>query len=312
MLRSNDGIGSRRYFLRGTIGLFAVAATIVGSAVIAVPDGARLQTQNSADVAPDYEFEVATIKPSKSATARVSMENTSDGFTVKNVQLHFLVQQAYGVEEFRISGPSSGVMLERFDIEAKMESSVAAGLQKLSPAQRNLAWEHMLQRLLADRFKLTVHREAKELPVYGLILAKNGPKLPGSNRDENNASKMKGVDGQAIPKGHIQLYRGSDGMHLVGPEISMDSLASELSTQVGRTVLDRTGLTGKYDLALHWVRAEGQNSSSDDGEVSGGATESGGPSIFTAVQEQLGLKLESSKGPVEIIVVDHVERPSGN
>jgi uncharacterized protein (TIGR03435 family) len=316
MLRSNEVIGRWSNALRFTNGLFALALIIVSGAVIAGPIGARVQAQTSADAAAGYAFEVAVIKPSKSLTAGVSMANTGDGFAAKNVQLHFLVQQAYGIESFRVAGATSGVMLERFDIEAKMGSSVAAELQKLDPVQRNIALEHMLQGLLADRFKLVIHREAKELPVYRLVAANSGAKLPVANHDENDSGKMKGADGQTIPSGHIQLYGSSDGMHLVGPEISMASLVLELSTQLERALLDKTGLTGKYDLVLHWVGTEEQKSmfgvSNGGDQGSDTASDSGGPSIFTAVQEQLGLKLESGKGPVEVIVVDHAEQPSGN
>ena len=260
MLRSGDVINDRRKFLRRTAGLLALAVTFISIAVIAAPGDASQRTQSSADVAPSFAFEVATIKPSKSLTAGVSMTNTGDGFAAKNVQLHFLVQQAFGVESFRVAGDSNGVMLERFDVEAKMGSTVAAELQRLDPVQRNLAMEHMLQGLLAERFKLAIHREPKEFPMHRLVVAKNGPKLPVSNGDENDSSEMKGLDGRIIPKGHITLYRASDGMHLAGSGISTPYLASELSTQLDRTVLDKTGLTEKYDLKLRWVRTEEQKS----------------------------------------------------
>ena len=140
----------------------------------------------------------------------------------------------------------------------------------------------MLQTMLADRFQLKIHRESKELAVYALIVGKSGPKLKESTA--------------AGPAG----YRGTPGQFTFSNG-SITSLVSFLTNRVDRHVLDRTGLTGSYDFKLEWTP-----------EASTPAPDSNGPSIFTAIQEQLGLKLEATKSAVEIIVIDHAEKPSAN
>jgi uncharacterized protein (TIGR03435 family) len=170
----------------------------------------------------------------------------------------------------------------------------------------------MLQALLADRFKLSIHRETKELPVYALVAAKNGPKLQEAKADATYPNGIKGPDG--VARGGMMRIGGGE---VTGQGLPIANLTRMLSQQLGRTVIDKTGLTGKYDFTLQWTPDESQGPmfKGADGAPPGGnpaPPESSGPSLFTAIQEQLGLKLESQKGPVEIIVIDHVEKPSQN
>ena len=170
----------------------------------------------------------------------------------------------------------------------------------------------MLQALLADRFKLTVHRETRELPVYSLVIGKNGPILQETKPDPSAPP----APGPAASRGgsSIRISKMSSGpATMTALHTSASDLADSLSVQLGRTVLDKTGLTSRYDFTLKWT--------ADDAQLplpSGSApppsltTDPSGPTLFTAVQEQLGLKLEPGKGPVEVVVIDHVERPSGN
>ena len=151
----------------------------------------------------------------------------------------------------------------------------------------------MRQALLADRFKLSFHRETKEMPVYELVVAKNGPKLQTSTA------------GQA----QIRMGRGT----LTAQKTSLNLLANNLSQNVGRVVIDKTGLTGDFDIKLEWTPEDGERMGPprDNGETPPSAP-APGLSIFTALQEQLGLKLEARKGPVEILVIDRTEKPSEN
>jgi uncharacterized protein (TIGR03435 family) len=167
----------------------------------------------------------------------------------------------------------------------------------------------MLQALLADRFKLAVHHETKDLPVYSLVIAKGGFKLQESKPDETD------------PQGRTGMHISGSSGAMRGQLVSMASLAQFLYGRLNRTVLDKTGLTGKYDFMLKWTPDQNQMQPAGGFQAtSGGApggqpalvADAGAPDLFTAVQEQLGLKLESGKGPVEVIVIDHVERPSGN
>jgi uncharacterized protein (TIGR03435 family) len=172
----------------------------------------------------------------------------------------------------------------------------------------------MIQSLLADRFKLRVSHETKELPVYALVVAKNGPKCQEAKPGDTYPNGIKGFDGRAQGAGSFRA--GNGHLTLQGYPISFLSLL--LAERLDRTVLDQTGLKGKYDIALKWTPDENLAATpsgpagGNPGADAAAQPDSSGPSIFTAIQEQLGLKLESTKGPVEIIVIDHIERPSEN
>ncbi len=166
---------------------------------------------------------------------------------------------------------------------------------------------------------MTVHRETKELPVYALVIAKNGPKLHEAKPGDTYANGIKGPDGGPTGTGIMRVKMGAGGTsELVGQGLPIESLVRLLSGQLHRTVLDKTGMKGIYDIMLQWTPDESHGAmfkGAEGGQLgtdSAPSPESSGPSIFTAIQEQLGLKLESQKGPVEILVIDHVERPSEN
>jgi uncharacterized protein (TIGR03435 family) len=178
----------------------------------------------------------------------------------------------------------------------------------------------MLQALLADRFKLTLHRETKQLGVYVLVIAKNGPKLEEAK--PGNAYLNGFIDnGEPLGAGVFKLgrYVGGSG-ELISQGLSMATLVRLLSEEIlNRSVLDNTGLTGNYDFTLQWrIADESQGPMfkevGDHQQVTGRTPppEYSGPSFFTAIQEQLGLKLEPAKGPVDIIVIEHIEQPSEN
>jgi uncharacterized protein (TIGR03435 family) len=287
---------------------------LAGSLAVAMP---RVQGQTGAapggtaqpDVTADIKvppFDVVSVKPNKSESGMVRVMGKQDGYSASNVSLKMLIQGAYGIRADLISGAPSWADSARFDIDAKVADSDVDALKKLSPEQRRL----ILRPLLADRFKLKVHIETKQLPVYELVLAKGGSKLTEATPGNTYANGIKGPDGVA---------RG--GMMRVGPgqltaqAVPMTGLANMLSQQLSRTVLDKTGLTGKYDIELYWAPDQadpvfkGPDGSLPKGDA---APDSSGPSIFTALQEQLGLKLQSAKGPVETLVIDHVEMPSEN
>jgi uncharacterized protein (TIGR03435 family) len=142
----------------------------------------------------------------------------------------------------------------------------------------------MLQALLADRFKLAAHAEKREMPMFALVIAKGGPRLITTNA----------IGALSGGRGRISITGGDDALAV---------LAFELSWRLGRPVIDRTGLNGRYELTLNWT---------EDDVPSPAANTSGAPSLFTAIQEQLGLKLEATRGPVQVLVIDHAERPSEN
>jgi bla regulator protein blaR1 len=255
-------------------------------------------------------FEVASIKPNKSGTGMTMLHTTPVGFSASNISLKALIQQAYGVEENQVLGAPSWVGSERFDMEAKVASSDTDALHDLNPDQRRL----MLQPLLADRFELKVHTELRDLPVLALVVAKGGPKLHEAKPGDTYPNGLKGFDGEGGGPGMMLMQPGQ----LTAQGLDLSSVAKLLSQQLGRTVQDKTGLTGKYDFILQWKPDRdpspmpGAPPPGQQGPGATPSTDSSEASIFTAVQEQLGLKLESVKAPVEVLVIDHVEAPSEN
>jgi uncharacterized protein (TIGR03435 family) len=286
-------LGKKLWFL--LIGATAVGMPIVFGQVNAAP---------TVDLP---GFEVASVKPAKTGEGSTILL-TADGVTATRVTVKFLIKQAYGLEDDEISGAPGWLDSETYDVVAKVGSSDLAALDKLDEKQRL----RMLQPVLAERFQLKVHRAPKEIPVYALVIAKNGPKLHQAKPGDTYADGIKGPDGK--PGGRPGMMMWSRG-RLIAQGIPIASLLPPLTQQLERTVLDKTGLKGTYDITLQWTPE-------DDGPIVNGAeggrqgstsaADSSGASIFTAIQEQLGLKLESQKGQVEGLVIDHVERPSGN
>jgi len=246
------------------------------------------------------QFDVVSVKPSKSVTGYFRSGSTPDGISVVNTSLLMLIRQAYGLfnsGDDRILGVPSWVKADRFDIEAKVNGADVDDLHKLNRDQRGL----MLQALLADRFQFKAHRESRELPAYYLVIAKGGPKLKEATSGETDAN--------GANAGMMRMTRGQ----LTGHTVAISNMLSALTQITGRTVLDKTGLSGRYDVNLTWTPDEPAATAGSDGAGQTASTTSeSGPSIFTAIQDQLGLKLESGKGPVDCLVVDHVAPPSEN
>jgi uncharacterized protein (TIGR03435 family) len=267
----------------------------------------REAAQKSAGNAPAFEYDVVSIKLNKSGEGASHMGPTIDGFNATNETLMAIIRQAYGMplagEDGRFSGGPSWINAEKYDVDARMDSNVADALQKLSSDDRTLAQQRMLQAFLAGRCKLTIHRETKDLPVYELVIAKNGSKIEEAKPD-------------SVYKDYMQVAVSSHGATIEGHAATIGHLARVLPRLLGRPVLDKTGLTGKYDFMLKWTPDETQLQSGPGGGANGQppapAPDPNGPTLLMALQDQLGLKLESAKGPFEVIVIDHVERPSGN
>ena len=197
---------------------------------------------------------------------------------------------------------------ERYDVEAKVaEAHIAAW--KI-PALQVKMLRVMMKAALADRMKVAVHIESRDASVYNLVVAKNGPKFKEAQTADASALKERHPDGMAIPGGTV-MSQGNDGeLRFFGA--SMESLTQVLSSIAGRPVQDRTGLTGRYDFSVQIGLPPPPPPGQQLAGPSVGAVDSATSSIFTTVQEQLGLKLEPAKGTVETLVIDHVERPSEN
>jgi uncharacterized protein (TIGR03435 family) len=227
-----------------------------------------------------------------------------DGFTATHMQVQSFICDAYGVKDYQVIGGPSWVSSDYYDLTAKMDDSATQTLGALSQEQKKLVRQQMMQALLADRFELVVHHETKQLPVYALIVAKSGPKLQASKTDEDYKNGPTGFDGKPMGKGNMRFQVDSAGATtMTGQGHSMDSLAAQLAGQLHAQVENRTGIKGDYNFTLRFSRNDAVDASTTDPSL---------PSIFTAVQEQLGLKLEATKGPIDVIVIDHVELPSEN
>lgn len=254
-------------------------------------------------------FAVASIKPDKSGSNGVRLMFGPDGFSSSNVPLKFLIREAFGVNDDQISGEPDWAGVTNFDIDAKVDSSDVAAMKNLTFDQRR----QMVLALLVDRFGLKYHQETKELSVYALVVAKGGPKLQAAKPGDTYPNGFKGPDG----KGAAGMIRMSDG-ELTAQAVEISNLVRILSQQTGRTVIDKTGLTGKFDFTLKLPTMHGPMPMPHpkDGATPGGddasPDDTGEASIFTDVEEQLGLKLESQKAPLAVYVIDHIEQPSEN
>jgi uncharacterized protein (TIGR03435 family) len=245
----------------------------------------HVPAQTSTASGKPFVYDVVSVKPHKldSGTGLTMWwRYTKDGLSAQGVTLVQLMIIAYGVlTPDQIEGLPSWSASTQFSIDAKMDDDTVARFQKLSQADRGSANREMLQGMLADRFQLKAHHENRERPVYELVIAKGGVKLKETAAGESGGYSM--GNGKLSGKG-----------------IQISSLTFSLSNEVGRYVVDKTGLTGKYDMDLKWTPDDEQGSAD------------AGPSIFTALEEQLGLKLVAAKGPVDTVVVDHIEKPSEN
>jgi uncharacterized protein (TIGR03435 family) len=275
------------------------AATLKGSLyiVLAIASAAILRAQVPATPA----FDVATIKPPADPTAfSGSMVQPGGRYIGQNMALRLMIKTAYGVHDSQIIGGPPWMDSDRWDINAKAEG------YKDSLTFRDQA-RLMVRPLLADRFKLVLHHEQRELPVYALTLVKAnelGPKL--RRNDERDCDKpvppIPAVEGAAEPP--FPLPCGSDGFnarHLAARAMTLNYLLIDVRrTTIDRVVVDHTGLTGKFDWEVQWVP--------EDLRVTPAARPEG-PGIFDAFRDQLGLKLEPTRDKVDVLVIDHAERP---
>lgn len=221
-------------------------------------------------------FEVSSVKLNRSGSAESNLDSRGGRLTATNIELRELIRAAFAVQDYQIAKAPSWIDKQRYDIAAKTADAAKVSRGDLQP---------LLRQLLAERFQLAAHREARQGPVYLLTVARNGPKLTAHNDGRGSATR-KGCG------------------HLAGTRLTLDTIATVLSRQLACDVLNRTGLPGKYDFQLDWTP--------DSGPCPGQADASDRPSFLAALPGQLGLKLEKSTGPVEVLVIDRIERPSEN
>lgn len=229
-------------------------------------------------IAKSLSYEAVLIKPDESGISY--WRNTADGFSVGSMPVSVLIRAAFGLTEDQLVGLPRWASSERFEIQAKSDVDTATTFEKLPPMERVKQTQRMMQLLLTERFALKAHRTVQVRPLYELGVAKGGCKMKKSFSD---------IGGNAnYSDGKVEAH-----------SVSMDNFVMNMSRVLGRTTVNKTGLAGGYDVALEWA-PDGTDPSDPR------------PSIFTAFEEQLGLKLVAAKGPVDILVIDHVERPTEN
>jgi uncharacterized protein (TIGR03435 family) len=251
--------------------------------------GASAQTKPAVAAADDTpHFEVAAIKPSKPDSEGQNWHGSADRILIGNYTLRRLIRSAYGLKsDAQILGGPDWIDKQAFDINAKIDDAEIAKMAKMDRVARQRERNQMVQSLLAERFMLKAHLDHKTMPVYALVVVKSGAKLTPTSA-------------QTSAKGNnISTNNG----RMTASAISMDSFADDLAYQRetgGRMVLNHTGLTGEYDFKLDWAEDNGDSTPADPALAD----------LFTALQEQLGLKLQPEKGSVEVVVVESASMPA--
>jgi uncharacterized protein (TIGR03435 family) len=227
------------------------------------------------------EFEVASVKPDHSLSQGSNFNRTpGGGLNATNVTLREMIIFAYDIRDHQLTGGPGWMDSDRYDVVAKASHDDVVETNNFEEAFRLIRLK--MRALLANRFKLAIHTETREMPIYALVIARNGPHLEQSKSDGLTMHRQNG--------------------HLICKGASMKAFAErDLALRMGRNVVDKTGLAGEFDFEVKYAEDRGAAS-----------TDASGPDFLTAMQEQLGLKLEPQKGPVEVIVVDSAEKASAN
>jgi uncharacterized protein (TIGR03435 family) len=304
----SNQIGLRLTFAGKVVLGTAAVVAVVAPIAVGMLNAPAVHAQSTAQTA-GPKFDEASIKPATPGPGFLFGVRPMPGSRISatNVTLKMLIQRAYDLQDFQISGGQEWIETARYNIEAKPDS----------PAGPN-EWKEMLKNLLAERFHLALHRETKQLPVYALALAKKHGKLgPGmvESKDGGCVARDPSKPGPQDPGQPPFCGNVLGGLsQLTGTAATPGDIAPMLSVYVGREVLDKTGLTGKYDITLKFTPDENQLARwrMPGAPPLPAPADASGPSLFTALQEQLGLKLEPQKAPVDILVIDRAEKPSEN
>jgi uncharacterized protein (TIGR03435 family) len=267
------------------------SATLCMGLLVAIPPvKAQSSTVTSTENVKVPSYDVVSIKPDRTGSGNVGVDIDDGNFDATNISLKNLILSAYGLKEAQLFGLPKWGDSARFDIKAKIVDPDKKALEGLTPEE----FESMQRPILTDRFQLKFHHEMKMLPVYDLVTIKGGPKFKEITPAEQKSGVVNGVRA-----GGMSIHNHN----LTATGVPMSSLVNHLSGQVQRVVVDKTGLTANYNLQLSW--------SADDAEPPS-ADAPGPPDIFTALEEQLGLKLQPGKADIDTFVIDHVELPSEN
>jgi bla regulator protein BlaR1 len=300
-----------RKLLLTAVAFLALAAPIVVGIGTVSQGRAQAQTEDANATTPAFEV---SIKPSEISTPTyagsgrhmVRMMFSPVGFKTANTALQAVLQEAYGVQANQIVDAPEWLKTTAYDIDLKATTPEPSATKVEQRMDRNRL---MLQALLADRFKLKVHHETKDLPTYNLVVAESGTKLqPATPRDANNDG-IKGPDGQIKGTRRMMMQMGgTQATGLAAQATPIADLAWLLSQQLGTPVVDKTGLTGSYAFNLQWSTGASQPAKGGD-TAPDAIPASSVSSLMDAIHEQLGLRLEPQQAPMDVLVIDHIERP---
>lgn len=306
---TRPGSRSKRLFVHSIA--WGLVLTIFG---IACQPRLAAQSQSVSTNSPT--FEVASIKPHQGHEGMIVLDGPDPGrYSSMNISAKMLIEAAYGIQDFQLTGGPSWIDSERFDIDAKIDDVTANQLRKLSHEEQETRKGVILRSLLADRFNLKVTHVKKELPVFALVVADKGAKIkqvapppPGAPFPRRPAA---GNGPLPLPAGGKRFSIKAGLCTIEGRAEPLSQLTDMLSMQEGRPVLDQTGMKGTYDFTLEFAVQTGPGGMPLPPAAMGNASETA-PSLFSAIQEQLGLRLESTKALTDTIVIDHIDEPSAN
>jgi uncharacterized protein (TIGR03435 family) len=289
-----------------------VALFVAAAAAVALPMAAGALAQEQEPIL-DASFEVASVKRNLSDNGNVVWRPQATGeFTLINIPFTTMLYGAYQLQPYQLIGAPSWVRDERYDIIARLDPKIAGRLQ---PDGHPPTWALALRHLLIERAHLTYHRETRQLPVYALVMARADRKLgPNIRPAQADCDALRTQSGVAAREGKPSPYPPSTPTYtpcglrnapgrIVSGGFGFAEFLSALSVQTGRAVVDRTGLSGRWDLHVEYAPSP---------VAAGTAATANLPDVFTALQEQLGLKLEFAQGPVQVFVIDRVERPTND
>ena len=309
-IASKLNIGKK--LLLSTAGVAAIALPIV----FGLAKQAHSQSQASGQDASAKTFaftrgyQQVSVTPGESVNGVIQTRIifTPDSLRAKNQTLQELLKLAYGVQASQISGGPDWLATALFNVDAKLDEPTVAELKKLSPEQQKMERDLMFQNLLADQFKVALHRESRLLPAQVLVIAKNGPKIQPAKPGDTYPNGIKGPDGS--PAGPHKFNFGPDGV--IVQALPMSFVANNLATHLGQPVIDGTGLTGDYDFTLKFS-PEGATAHEENGRkvttTSLSSLDAHNAALISAIEEQLGLKLDPQTIPLPVLVVDRAEKP---
>lgn len=249
-------------------------------------------------------FDVVSIRPNNTGSGSIRVSIDDDHFEMTNVTFAIMLMNAYNLRPAQLSNLPSWAHSEHFDVKGKVLDGDLEALKKMTPEDRR----PMFQALIRDRFGLQFHMETRPMPVYELTVARGGPKmqaLPEQTDAEKEAAEKNPA--ASAERGSLNVNQTPGGILITAGGVKMSTLVATLSNYAGRTVLDKTGLPADYTFQLRWLPEE---ASAPHGDA--GSTAEPLPSLFTAIQEQLGLRMVAGKGDVELMVIDHVDHPTDN